>query len=115
MAHRRAQSDAAAVGAGLGIFAFWVVLALVVFLWQYIVAGILIFLLVLMLRLAVANAKQAPPAVHHPPKRVRAAKAIEAKPKPASPAYAPRWSATRRKDAARELAQWQERFDAHSV
>lgn len=106
------DTDAIAAFWTLAAYVAIVPLVLVIIFWQYILAAVLLYLLFLFIRLMVRNARAAPPAIHGPPKRVKAPKAIEAKPTP--PGYQPRWTTTRRKDAKRELQQWQARFDLMS-
>jgi hypothetical protein len=105
------ETDAVAAFWTLAAYVAIVPLVLVIIFWQYVLAAFLIVGLFLFIRLVVRNARAAPPAIHGPPKRLKAVKAIEAKPKPW---YQPRWTATRRKDAERELQQWQARFDLMS-
>jgi hypothetical protein len=108
------DTDAVAAFWTLAAYVAIVPLVLVIIFWQYILAALFIFGLVLFIRLVVRNARAAPPALHGPPKRVKAPKAIEARPVPV-PGYQPRWTVTRRKDAKRELKQWQDNFDSQIV
>ena len=113
------------------IFVLLAILLLVVF-WQYIFAGIGLWVLVLIMR-AVINWTLAGPKPNYPRTPVQARPAARpvttrpaarpvqtrpesrSKPKPArelpAPQYLPRWTATRRLDAGREHAQWQAMFD----
>ncbi len=111
------------------LFVLVAILLLVLF-WQYIVAGIGLWVLVLIMRTlinwTIADPKpnyrrehvQTRP-VARPVQARPVAKSIQtrpaAKPRPAlelpRPDYLPRWTASRRLDAAREHAQWQKNFD----
>ena len=107
---------------------------LLVLLWQYILAGLALWVLLLITR-AVINWTLADPKPNYPRKPVQtrpAARPVTTRPKPKpvqtrpepkpkpkpkparelpSPEYLPRWTENRRLDAGRELAQWQEKFD----
>ena len=110
----------------------WIVallaLGVVVALWQVILAGLILWALVTCIRwwlaaVAVARPKPRPPPEARPdPARGQAQ--TQARPDPArgqaqaqpvrelpAPDYLPRWTASRRLDADREHAQWQEAFD----
>ena len=111
------------------LFVLLAILLLALF-WQYILAGIGIWVLVLMMR-AVINWSVADTRPSYPRKPVQTrpvAKPVqtrpnpkpvqtrpEPKPKPVrelpAPDYLPRWTANRRLDAGREHAQWQKTFD----
>jgi len=111
------------------IFVLLAILLLVLF-WQYILAGLALWVLVLIMRAVITwTVADAKPSYPRNPVRTRpaakpvqtrpAAKPIQtrpvAKPKPVrelpAPAYLPRWTASRRLDAGREHAQWQKMFD----
>ncbi|MGO4227861.1 hypothetical protein AB4Y72_03220 [Arthrobacter sp. YAF34] len=106
------------------IFVLLAILLLVLF-WQYILAGLGIWMLVLMMR-AVINWMVADTRPSYPRKPVQTrpvAKPVQTRPKPkpvqTRPArelpaleYLPRWTASRRLDAGREHAQWQKTFDS---
>jgi hypothetical protein len=94
---------------------------LLVLLWQYILAGLGLWVLVLIMR-AVISWTLADPKPSYPRKPVRTrpvATPVQTRPEPKSrparelpaPEYLPRWTANRRLDAGRELAQWQKQFD----
>jgi len=105
---------------------------LLVLLWQYILAGLALWVLLLITR-AVIDWTLADPKPNYPRKPVQtrpAARPVTTRPKPKpvqtrpeprskakparelpSPEYLPRWTENRRLDAGRELAQWQEKFD----
>ncbi|WP_277526153.1 hypothetical protein [Arthrobacter sp. ES3-54] len=95
------------------IFVLLAILILVVF-WQYILAGLGLWVLVLIMR-AVINWTLADPKPNYPRKPVQTRPVPKSRPKPArelpAPEYLPRWTANRRLDAGREHAQWQEKFD----
>ncbi|WP_090576724.1 hypothetical protein [Arthrobacter sp. ov407] len=102
------------------IFVLLAILLLVVF-WQYILAGLGLWVLVLIMR-AVINWTLADPKPNYPRKPVQTrpvAKPVTTRPEPKSkparelpaPDYLPRWTANRRLDAGREHAQWQKKFD----
>jgi hypothetical protein len=113
------------------IFVLVAILFLVVF-WQYILAGLGLWVLVLIMR-AWINWTLADPKPSYPrkpvqtrplakpvqtrpkPKPVQTRPVPKSKPKPArelpAPEYLPRWTANRRLDAGREHAQWQRQFD----
>ena len=106
------------------IFVLLAILLLVLF-WQYILAGLGIWVLVLIMR-AVVNWTVADPRPSYPRKPVQTrpvAKPVQTRPKPKpvqtpeparelpAPDYLPRWTASRRLDAGREHAQWQKKFD----
>jgi hypothetical protein len=102
------------------IFVLLAILLLVLF-WQYILAGLGIWMLVLMMR-AVINWMVADTRPSYPRKPVQTrpvAKPVQTRPVPAlkparglpAPDYLPRWTASRRLDAGREHAQWQKTFD----
>jgi hypothetical protein len=111
------------------IFVLVAILLLVVF-WQYILAGIGLWVLVLIMR-AVINWTVADPKPSYTRKPVQTrpvAKPVQTRPKPKpvqtrpelkpkparelpAPDYLPRWTASRRLDAGREHAQWQKKFD----
>lgn len=111
------------------IFVLVAILLLVVF-WQYILAGIGLWVLVLIMR-AVINWTVADTRPSYPRKPVQTrpvAKPVQTGPKPKpvqtrpepkarparelpAPDYLPRWTADRRLDAGREHAQWQKKFD----
>lgn len=88
-----------------------IILVVVAVFWQYLLAAIVLWALIALIRhsRAEANLRPRPPAIHHPPKRVRA------RPEPVrkapAPVYLPRWNDARRSDADREHNQWQEAFD----
>lgn len=88
----------------------FIVLAIVVaHFWMLLVAMLILWLVVKYIRLVVADTRTRTKlvefeAAHEP------AKAL-----PAEPVYMRRWTTMRRKDARRELAQWQELFDTHLV
>jgi hypothetical protein len=111
------------------IFVLVAILLLVVF-WQYILAGLSIWLLVHIMR-AVINWTVADPTPNYRRRPVQTrpmAKPVQTRPKPKpvqtrpvakpqparelpAPDYLPRWTASRRLDAGREHARWQEMFD----
>ncbi|MGY3380649.1 hypothetical protein ACVWYS_002606 [Arthrobacter sp. TE12231] len=102
------------------IFVLLAIVLLVLF-WQYIVAGLGLWVLVLLLR-AVINWTVADPTPGYRRKAVQTrpvAKPVQTRPVPAlkpsrelpAPDYLPRWTASRRLDAGREHAQWQKMFD----
>ena len=113
------------------IFVLLAILLLVVF-WQYILAGLVLWVLLLIMR-AVINSTVVAPKPNYPRKPVQTRpvakpiqtrpqpKAVQTRPEPKSkprparelPAleYLPRWTANRRLDAGREHAQWQKMFD----
>ncbi|MGZ4663421.1 MAG: hypothetical protein ACXVYB_19300 [Arthrobacter sp.] len=102
------------------IFVLLAIVLLVLF-WQYILAGLGLWVLVLLLR-AVINWTVADPAPGYRRKPVQTrpvARPVQARPVPAlkparelpAPDYLPRWTASRRLDAGREHAQWQKTFD----
>ena len=102
------------------IFVLLGVLLLVLF-WQYILAGLGLWVLVLIMRAVITwTVADAKPSYPRKPVRTRpVAKPVQtrpvAKPKPVrelpAPVYLPRWTASRRLDAGREHAQWQKMFD----
>ena len=112
------------------IFVLLAILLLVLF-WQYILAGLCLWVLLHITRAVitwtVADSKptyrrghvQTRP-VARPVQTRPVTKPVQtrpaAKPKPArelpAPDYLPRWTASRRLDAGREHAQWQEQFDS---
>lgn len=93
-----------------------IVLAVLISLWQYILALVIVIVLVVMIRYIVVDSRrrgrvQNPVVIKDltgPEEPVQEAE-------PDSPEYLPRWTKSRRKDAKRELAQWQELFDIHAV
>jgi hypothetical protein len=111
--------------------AMWIVVLLafgvVVALWQVIVAGLVIWALVACIRwwiAAVVVVTPKPNLTRKPAQTRPVAKPVqtrpEARPQPKKPVpvrelpapdYLPRWTASRRLDAVREHAQWQEKFD----
>ncbi|MGO4805610.1 hypothetical protein AB4089_10825 [Arthrobacter sp. 2MCAF15] len=111
------------------LFVLLAIVLLVLF-WQYIVAGLGLWVLVLIMRTLI-NWTIADPKPNYRREHVQtryattlvqtrpAARPVQtrpvAKPKPArelpAPDYLPRWTPSRRLDAAREHAQWQKRFD----
>ena len=116
--------------------AMWIVallaLGVVVALWQVILAGLILWALVTCIRwwiaaVAVAGPKptqprrpvQTRPQAKPKPKPVQTRPQAAAKPRPArdlpAPDYLPRWTASRRLDADREHALWQEAFDRQGV
>ena len=110
----------------------WIVVLLaigvVVALWQVIVAGLVLWALVACIRwwiAAVAVARPKPNLARKPVHTRPAAKPVQTRPQPKpkkpepkpvrelpAPDYLPRWTASRRLDAGREHAQWQEKFDS---
>jgi hypothetical protein len=113
------------------LFVLLAILLLILF-WQYILAGLGLWVLVLIMR-AVINWTVADTRPSYPRKPVQTrpvAKPVQTRPKPKpvqtrpeprskpkpvrelpSPDYLPRWTASRRLDASREHAQWQKKFD----
>ena len=100
----------------------WIVVLLaigvVVALWQVIVAGLIVWVLVTCIRWWIAAVTQAGPRSAHHRKPVQSrpeprSKRLEPKPVRELPApdYLPRWTASRRLDASREHAQWQIEFE----
>ncbi|WP_346926794.1 hypothetical protein [uncultured Arthrobacter sp.] len=106
------------------------ILGVVVALWQVILAGLILWALVACIRWWIALTSPAKPS--HPRKPVQTRPAAKPKPKPVqtrpvakpkpkpardlpAPDYLPRWTASRRLDADREHAQWQEAFDRQGV
>jgi len=111
----------------------WIVVLLaigvVVALWQVIVAGLIVWVLVTCIRWWIAAVTQAGPRSAHHRKPVQTRPESRPKPRPVqtrpepkprrpepvrglpAPDYLPRWTASRRLDADREHAQWQEAFD----
>lgn len=103
----RSQPDGS-VGAVL------IVLAVLISLWQYILALVIVIGLVCAVWYIVADSRRrgpVPKAVPPPPVAVE----LEPEPAPYSPEYLPRWDDRRRKDAKRELKQWQELFENSQV
>lgn len=117
------------------LFVLLAILLLVLF-WQYILAGLGLWVLVLITRAVInwtladqrndrrepvqsrpaarpVQARPATKAVQARPVQTRSA--AQPKPKPSrelpAPDYLPRWTASRRLDAGREHAQWQMKFD----
>jgi hypothetical protein len=100
------------------LFVLVAILLLVLF-WQYILAGLALWVLVLIMRAVVnwavadtkPNSRRKPMPVQTRP----VAKPVQTRPVSArelpAPGYVPRWNARRRLDAGRELAQWQKAFD----
>ena len=107
----------------------WIVVLLavgiVVALWQVIVAGLVLWFLVACIRWWIAAL--AGPRPGHTRKPVPArpvARPVQTRPQPKpkpktepvrqlpAPDYLPRWTASRRLDAGREHALWQEKFDS---
>jgi hypothetical protein len=107
----------------------WIVVLLaigvVVALWQVIVAGFVLWALVACIRWWIAAFAVGRPRPSRPRKPVQtrpAARPVQTRPQPQprrpvparelpSPDYLPKWTASRRLDAGREHAQWQEMFD----
>ena len=107
----------------------WIVVLLaigvVVALWQVILAGLVLWALVACIRWWIAVAVEAKPKPSRPRKPVQVrpvAKPVQTRPGPKpkkpmpvrelpAPDYLPRWTASRRLDAGREHAQWQNMFD----
>lgn len=105
-----------------------IAILLLVLLWQYILAGLGLWVLVLIMR-AMINWAVAYPKPSYPRRPVQTrpvAMPVQTRPRPKpvrtrpepkrarempAPEYLPRWNASRRLDAAREHAQWQKRFD----
>ena len=111
------------------LFVLLAILLLVLF-WQYILAGIGLWVLVLIMRAVInwtvvdprPNYRREPVQTRSVTKPVQTrpvAKPVQTRPvaklKPArelpAPDYLPRWTASRRLDAGREHAQWQKKFD----
>jgi hypothetical protein len=104
------------------------VIGVVVALWQVIVAGLVIWALVACIRwwiAAFAMAKPKPNLTRRPVHTRPVAKPVQTRPQPKpkkpepkpvrelpAPDYLPRWTPSRRLDAGREHAQWQELFDS---
>ena len=114
----------------------WIVvllaLGVVVALWQVILAGLILWALVTCIRWWIAAAAVAKPKPGRPRKPVQTRPEVkpkprpvqtrpEAKPKPRpvrelpAPDYLPRWTASRRLDADREHALWQDAFDRQAA
>ena len=93
------------------LFVLVAILLLVLF-WQYFLAGLGIWVLVLVMR-AMINWTVADPRPSYPRKPVQTRPVAKLKPARELPApdYLPRWTASRRLDAGREHAQWQTKFD----
>ena len=97
----------------------WIVallaLGVVVALWQVILAGLILWALVACIRWWLAAVAVARPKPGHPRKPVQTRPEAKPKPRPVrdlpAPDYLPRWTASRRLDADREHALWQEAFD----
>lgn len=114
----------------------WIVVLLaigvVVALWQVILAGLVLWALVGCIRWGIAAFAVARPSPGHDRKPVRTRpvarpdqtrpelRSVQTRPEPkipepvrelTAPDYLPRWTASRRLDAGREHAQWQETFD----
>lgn len=107
----------------------WIVVLLavgvVVALWQVILAGLVLWVLVACIRWWIAVVAVAGPKPSHTRKPVQTrpvAKPVQNRPEPKpkkpepvrelpAPDYLPRWTASRRLDAGREHAQWQKNFD----
>jgi hypothetical protein len=115
----------------------WIVvligIALVVLFWQYILAGLALWVSLSIVR-ALINLAAADPKPTYPrkpvqtrpvakpvqtrpiAKRVQTGPAAKPKPEPVcdlpAPDYLPRWNPGRRQDVGRELAQWQKDFDS---
>ena len=107
------------------------VIGVVVALWQVIVAGLVLWALVACIRWWIAFAVVRPNQPRRPVQARPVAKLVQTRPmarpvqaRPAprpkrpvpvrelpAPDYLPRWTASRRLDAGREHAQWQEKFD----
>jgi hypothetical protein len=108
----------------------WIVVLLaigvVVALWQVILAGLVLWALVACIRWWIAAVAVVRPKPGHTRKPVQTrpvAKPVPTRPQPhprkpepvrelPAPDYLPRWTASRRLDAGREHAQWQEKFDS---
>jgi hypothetical protein len=109
--------------------AMWIVvllvIAVVVALWQVILAGLVMWALVACIRwwiTAVVMARPKPTTTRQPVHTRPLAKPVQTRPQPKprkpepvrelpAPSYLPRWTASRRLDAGREHAQWQQSFD----
>lgn len=106
MAHRKTESQGS--GMGVGILA----LVLLISLWQYILALLVICGLVFLVVYIVADSKKrstAPrPVQTRPDPKPRKPRPVR---EPPAPEYLPRWTASRRLDASHEHAQWQKNFD----
>ena len=114
----------------------WIVVLLaigvVVALWQVILAGLILWALVACIRWWIAAVAVARPGHRRKPVQTRpvaqrvqtrpVARPVQTRPEPQptrpvpvrelpAPDYLPRWTASRRLDAGREHAQWQETFD----
>lgn len=105
----------------------WIVVLLavgvVIALWQVILAGLILWALVACIRwwiAAVAVSRQGHP--RRPVQTRPVARPVQTRPEPRprkpvpvrelpAPDYLPRWTASRRLDAGREHALWQEKFD----
>ena len=104
------------------IFVLVAILLLVLF-WQYILAGLGLWVLVLIMRAVVnwtvadpkPNYRRDPVQTRPVANPVQTRTVAKLQPKPArelpAPDYLPRWTASRRLDAGREHAQWQKKFD----
>ena len=115
-----------------GAMVIFVLLAilLLVLLWQYILAGLGLWVLVVIMRAVITwTVADAKPNYRRQPIQTRpvarpvqtrpVARAVQTRPAPTpkparelpAPDYLPRWTASRRLDADREHALWQEAFD----